>query len=242
MRLKGVIVLIHYTCNFPRISCSLYKNRCVRSIIKGTILGEHCTFSAVSQASFQGFSWIFVSRSFTHVLQTLRVWLRSIIKSTLLWEQSILSAVTWLPQCREYSYLVHLTHELETMRVKAGFSRGVNDARELRWRHLTSRTPLPRLKIKHGLILPRQDRGLLTSHARSTTQRSGPRKCDSRAQFTPRENLSLGYDRSVIQSTLLRKNFSGVSRIPLDGFSWKFIPRTLLACITNDGSFLAIVQ
>ena len=36
----------------------------------------------------------------------------------------------------------------------------------------TSRTPVPRLKIKHGLILPRQDRGLLTSHARSTTPRS----------------------------------------------------------------------
>jgi len=48
--------------------------------------------------------------------------------------------------------------------------------------------------------------------------------------------------RSITNGTLLSEhyNWSTVSRLPLEGFSWNTIPRTLLACATNIVSLVVI--
>ena len=53
-----------------------------------------------------------------------------------------------------------------------------------------------------------------------------------------------GSYRSIIKSTSLSRAvlFSAVSRIPFEGFPWKFKPCTFHTCVTNSASLVAIGQ
>lgn len=73
-----------------------YKNGLYRSIIKSSLLAEHCAFPAVSRQALQGFSWIFIQVSFARrTCATTNVSLGP-IKATLLQQQWTSSAVSRL--------------------------------------------------------------------------------------------------------------------------------------------------
>jgi hypothetical protein len=58
------------------------------------------------------------------------------------------------------------------------------------------------------------------------------------------QTVKIGCDRSVIKGTLHEKQyvFSAVSRLPLEGFTWKFTPHTFHVCTTYDASVVLSSQ